>query len=64
MPRALRARRPDRRRPRASATLETKRRILLDRERSFGDLFAEEERALREALLGRRDDDAAAGPAA
>lgn len=38
----------------------TKRRILLDRERSFGPLFAEEERALREALLGDDPDDTAA----
>lgn len=38
---------------------ETKRRILLDRERNFGHLFAEEERALREALLGEEPDDAA-----
>lgn len=30
---------------------ETKRRILLDRERSFGQLFDAEEQALREALL-------------
>jgi enoyl-CoA hydratase/carnithine racemase len=44
--------------PRAAVT-ETKRRILLDRERSFGQLFAEEERALREALLGDEPDDAA-----
>jgi enoyl-CoA hydratase len=41
------------------AIAETKRRILLDRERSFGPLFAEEERALREALLGEEPDDAA-----
>jgi len=34
-----------------SATEETKRRILLDRGRSFAPLFAEEERALRAALL-------------
>ena len=45
--------------PRA-AIAETKRRILLDRERSFGQLFAEEERALREALLGDDPDDTAA----
>ena len=38
----------------------TKRRILLDRERSFGHLFEEEERALREALLDGPDDDDAA----
>jgi enoyl-CoA hydratase/carnithine racemase len=45
--------------PRA-ATLETKRRILLDRERTFGPLFAEEARLFRETLLGGGDDDAAA----
>jgi enoyl-CoA hydratase/carnithine racemase len=45
--------------PREAIT-ETKRRILLDRERSFGRLFAEEERALREALLGEGPDDSAA----
>lgn len=44
-----------------SATRATKRRILLDREHTFGPLFAEEERALREALLERDPDD---GPAA
>ncbi len=43
-----------------SAIAETKRRILLDRERSFGQLFGEEERALREALLGGDPDDSAA----
>ena len=42
-----------------SATLETKRRILLDRERTFGSLFAEEARVFREALLGSEPDDAA-----
>jgi enoyl-CoA hydratase/carnithine racemase len=42
------------------AIAETKRRILLDRDRSFGQLFAEEERALREALLGADPDDSAA----
>jgi enoyl-CoA hydratase/carnithine racemase len=41
------------------AIAETKRRILLDRERSIGHLFEEEERALREALLGDVPDDAA-----
>jgi enoyl-CoA hydratase/carnithine racemase len=41
------------------AIAETKRRILLDRQRSFGQLFEEEERALRAALLGDRPDDAA-----
>ncbi|MGH2923235.1 MAG: enoyl-CoA hydratase/isomerase family protein [Solirubrobacterales bacterium] len=41
------------------ALAETKRRILLDRERNFGHLFAEEERVLREALLGDEPDDAA-----
>jgi enoyl-CoA hydratase/carnithine racemase len=44
--------------PRA-AIAETKRRILLDRVRNFGQLFDEEERALREALLGDDPDDAA-----
>lgn len=38
---------------------ETKRRILLDRERGFGTLFEDEERALREALLGEEPDSAA-----
>jgi enoyl-CoA hydratase len=42
-----------------SAILETKRRILIDRERSFGDLFAEETRVFREALLASEPDDAA-----
>jgi enoyl-CoA hydratase/carnithine racemase len=41
------------------ALAATKRRILLDRERHFGHLFDEEERALREALLGEDDDPAA-----
>ncbi len=41
------------------ATLETKRRILLDREHNFGRLFAEEARVFREALLGSEPDDAA-----
>lgn len=41
------------------ALAETKRRILLDRERNFGHLFAEEERALREALLNEDPDSAA-----
>ena len=36
----------------ASVARVTKRRILLDREHLFGHLFAEEERMLREALLG------------
>ncbi len=44
--------------PRA-ATLETKRRILIDRERDFGRLFAEEARLFRETLLAGPDDDAA-----
>jgi enoyl-CoA hydratase/carnithine racemase len=43
-----------------SALGATKRRILLDRERNFGHLFAEEERALREALLSGEDEDPAA----
>lgn len=42
------------------ALAATKRRILLDRERNFGHLFAEEERALKEALLSEEDDDPAA----
>ena len=42
------------------ALAATKRRILLDRERNFGHLFDEEERALREALLSDEDDDPAA----
>jgi enoyl-CoA hydratase/carnithine racemase len=41
------------------ATLETKRRILLDRGNQFGELFAEESRLFREALLGQEPDDAA-----
>jgi enoyl-CoA hydratase len=41
------------------AVAETKRRILLDRERTIGHLFAEEERLLREALLGDEPDSAA-----
>jgi enoyl-CoA hydratase len=41
------------------AIAETKRRILLDRERTIGHLFEEEERLLREALLGDDPDDAA-----
>jgi enoyl-CoA hydratase/carnithine racemase len=36
----------------ASATAATKRRILIEREAVWAPLFAEEERALREALLG------------
>ena len=35
------------------ATLHTKRRILIDREITCGSLFREEERLLRESLLGR-----------
>ena len=42
-----------------SAIIETKRRILLDREQRFGHLFAEEERMLREALLGEDPEPAA-----
>lgn len=42
------------------ALAATKRRILLDRERNFGHLFEEEERALHEALLSGEDDDPAA----
>jgi enoyl-CoA hydratase/carnithine racemase len=41
------------------ATIETKRRILLDRERATGHLFAEEERLLRESVLGEEPDPAA-----
>ncbi|MEK6277017.1 MAG: enoyl-CoA hydratase/isomerase family protein [Actinomycetota bacterium] len=41
------------------ATLETKRRILVDREREFGSLFAEEARVFRETLLGSDPDEAA-----
>ena len=44
--------------PRA-AQRETKRRILLDGERAFGQLFAEEERLFREALLEGEPDPAA-----
>jgi enoyl-CoA hydratase/carnithine racemase len=42
------------------AILETKRRILLDRERDFGQLFAEEARLFRETLLSSGPDDTAA----
>ena len=42
-----------------SAITETKRRIMLDRDRTIGHLFDEEERLLREALLGDSPDDAA-----
>jgi enoyl-CoA hydratase/carnithine racemase len=38
------------------ATLETKRRILLDRDRTFRPLFAEEGRVFREAMLTDPDD--------
>jgi enoyl-CoA hydratase/carnithine racemase len=41
------------------AIAETKRRILIDRERTIGHLFEEEERLLRETLLGDDPDDAA-----
>ena len=44
--------------PREAIT-ETKRRILIDRERTIGHLFEEEERLLREALLSDDPDDAA-----
>jgi enoyl-CoA hydratase/carnithine racemase len=44
--------------PRA-AQLETKRRILRDGERAFGELFAEEERVFRAALLEGEPDPAA-----
>jgi hypothetical protein len=39
--------------------MQTKRRILLDRDRMIGHLFDEEERLLREALLGDDPDEAA-----
>lgn len=41
------------------ATAQTKRRILLDRDRTIGHLFDEEERLLREALLSGDEDPAA-----
>ena len=41
------------------ATTQTKRRILMDRDRTIGHLFDEEERLLREALLGNDPDEAA-----
>jgi enoyl-CoA hydratase/carnithine racemase len=44
--------------PRA-AQIETKRRILREGERAFGDLFAEEERVFREVLLENEPDPAA-----
>jgi enoyl-CoA hydratase/carnithine racemase len=44
--------------PRA-AQLETKRRILMEGERAFGELFAEEERIFREVLLEGEPDPAA-----
>ena len=42
------------------AVLETKRRVLLERERQWRFLFDEEERVLRRALLGEGDPDEAA----
>ena len=42
------------------ATAQTKRRILLDRDRTIGHLFDEEERLLRDALLGGDEPDDAA----
>jgi enoyl-CoA hydratase len=42
-----------------SAQLETKRRILQDGERTWGELFDEEERVFRSVLLDGPDDDAA-----
>ena len=42
-----------------SAIVETKRRILLDREHNFGHLFEAEEKMLRETLLSPDPDDAA-----
>jgi len=41
------------------AQAETKRRILMDAERAFGELFAEEERVFREVLLEGEPDPAA-----
>jgi enoyl-CoA hydratase/carnithine racemase len=41
------------------AQMETKRRILLDGDRSWGELFAEEERVFRETLLESEPDPAA-----
>jgi enoyl-CoA hydratase len=41
------------------AQIETKRRILLDAERAFGALFAEEERVFRQVLLESEPDPAA-----
>jgi enoyl-CoA hydratase/carnithine racemase len=41
------------------AVVETKRRIILDRERHFGHLFAEEERLFRETVLGESPEPAA-----
>jgi enoyl-CoA hydratase/carnithine racemase len=43
----------------ASAQRETKRRILLDGERTWGELFAEEERVFREVLFGGEPEPAA-----
>jgi enoyl-CoA hydratase len=40
-----------------STTLETKRRILIDRRRNFGELFEDEARVFRETLLGVEPDD-------
>ena len=53
MPRALERRRRRSRRSPARRTLETKRRILQDGERTWGELFAEEERVFRAVLLER-----------
>jgi enoyl-CoA hydratase/carnithine racemase len=41
------------------AILETKRRVLLDRSHQLGELFAQESRVFRQALLGEAPDDAA-----
>ena len=41
------------------ALAATKQRILTDRDQVIGHLFAEEERTLRETLLGGEPDDAA-----
>jgi enoyl-CoA hydratase len=43
----------------AEAQRETKRRILMDGERTWGELFAEEERVFRETLLEGPEDPAA-----
>jgi enoyl-CoA hydratase/carnithine racemase len=42
-----------------TATVETKRRIMLDREHNFARLFTEEERLFRDTVLGGEPDSAA-----